>query len=247
VREIIETTDGTGATTSETEEPTSLDGAEAQDGAEPAGPTTVIYGPPLINQPPGVSKRIRYTVSEGVEAYIIGETVQLLDADGRKLRTEKLTDYTGEQVRTLYRSADDLRGAWERGEEREKIVAALAERGIALDQLAAVMSQPDADPFDLLCALAFRTPVVTRRERANRLRKEKRDFLDRYAPEARAILESLLDQYATFGPGELTLPDALRLPAIAQRGTVPEIIALFGGADRLREAVSELQTLLYAA
>ena len=247
VREIIETADGTGATISETEEPTPRDSADAPDGAEPSGPTITIYGPPVINQPPGAPKRIKYRVSDGIEAYIIGETVQLLDADGRKLRTAKLTDYTGEQVRTLYRSPDDLRGAWERGDEREKIVAALAERGIALDQLAAVMGQPDADPFDLLCALAFRAPVLTRRERANRLRREKRAFLDRYAPEARAILESLLDLYAEHGPNQLALPDALELPAIARSGTVPEIIALFGDAGRLREAVSELQHLLYAA
>jgi type I restriction enzyme R subunit len=109
------------------------------------------------------------------------------------------------------------------------------------------MGQADADPFDLLCSLAFRTPVLTRHERANRLRRDKREFLDRYAPEARAILERLLDQYAIYGPDELTLPDALRLPAIAQRGSVPEIVALFGGADKLRDAVTELQTLLYAA
>ena len=88
---------------------------------------------------------------------------------------------------------------------------------------------------------------MTRTERAERLRKDQRDFFARYAPEARAILEGILDQYARYGPDELVLPDVLHLPAIATQGTVPEIVALFGGTQQLRQAVTDLQTLLYAA
>lgn len=212
-----------------------------------AAGVTITYERPRILDSGQVREPRKFYLADGVEVSIIHETVQELDADGRKLRTLQFTDYTGEQVRNLYRTADELRGAWARSAERARIVEELEERGVSLEQLAAVMGQPEADPFDLLCSLAFRTPVLTRQERANRLRKDKREFFARYAPAARDILESLLEQYASYGPEELTLPDALRLPAIAERGSVPEIVALFGGAERLRAAVNELQTLLYAA
>ena len=150
-------------------------------------------------------------------------------------------------MKTLVRDPDALRRSWAHAEERERIVAALEERGITLEHLAAVMEQPDADPFDLLCHLAFAAPLRKRSERAEQVRKEKRDFFARYAPEARDILEELLDQYAAFGPSQFVLPDMLRLPVIERHGNVGEIAALFGGADQLREAVTELQELLYAA
>lgn len=87
----------------------------------------------------------------------------------------------------------------------------------------------------------------TRRERAQRLREERKDFFDRYAPEARAILDELLEKYAEHGTAQFVLPDVLKVPPISERGNVIEIAKLFGGADRLRQAVNELQTLLYAA
>jgi type I restriction enzyme R subunit len=224
------------------------DDAEAGAALDEEQAGNFTYGPARIVEPQRIGERRRkYYLADGVTVEIIHDTVQQLDANGQKLRTVAFSDYTGEQVRTLYLSAEALRGAWSAAEERARIVAALDERGITLEHLAAVMSQPDADPFDLLCALAFRTPVLTRRERANRLRKEMRAFFDRYGPEARAILESILEQYARHGPDELVLPDVLHLPALAQQGTVPEIVARFGGPERLREAVTELQTLLYAA
>jgi type I restriction enzyme R subunit len=242
VHATIETLNAAGETETLTDLPTAPQ-AEGDD----AGGAGVTYEGPRMIAPQDVRERRKFYLASGVEVSIIHETVQTLDADGRKLRTLQFTDYTGEQVRSLYRSADDLRGAWAQGDERARIVAALDERGVTLEQLAEVMGQPDADPFDLLCNLAFHTPVLTRQERANRLRREKREFFARYAPAARVILDSLVEQYASYGPDELTLPDALRLPAIAQRGSVPEIVALFGGAEQLRAAVSELQALLYAA
>ncbi len=189
----------------------------------------------------------KYYLANGVRVSIIHEMVQELDASGQRLRTVQLTDYTGEQVRTLYRSADDLRSQWAQSEQRRAIIEALNERGIFLEQIAAITEQAEADPFDLLCHLAFSMPVHTRRERADRLRREQHAFFARYAPEARAILDAMLDQYATYGQKELMLPDIVQLPVIAKHGNVSEIAALFGGAQQLREAVTELQTLLYAA
>ncbi|MGO8950674.1 MAG: EcoAI/FtnUII family type I restriction enzme subunit R [Ktedonobacterales bacterium] len=243
-RATVEQVDETGEVTEETELPVPV---EDEENAGEQEPEVVIVGPPRIIVPKQKAERRKFYLANGVEVTIIHETVQQLDASGRKLRTVQLTEYTGEQVRTLSRSVDDLRNRWVEVQQRTAIIDALEERGIDLEHLAAVMQQQEADPFDLLCHLAFSAHVHTRHERADRLRKEQRQFFARYAAEARAVLDAILDQYATYGPTELVLPDVLRLPAIAQRGNVLEIAELFGGPERLREAVTELQTLLYAA
>jgi type I restriction enzyme R subunit len=189
----------------------------------------------------------KYYLSNGVSVSILHEMVQELDAGGKRLRVVEFTTYAGEQVRSLYPDAEALRGSWAASDSRAAIIEALEERGITLDQLAAITEQPDADPFDLLCHLAFGAPVRTRRERADRLRRERREFFERYGPDARAILEAVLDKYAEYGPEEIVLPGVLELQPIASRGNVMEIARVFGGAVKLREAVGELQKLLYAA
>ncbi|MBH0182544.1 MAG: DEAD/DEAH box helicase, partial [Nitrospira sp.] len=107
--------------------------------------------------------------------------------------------------------------------------------------------QPEADPFDLLCHVAFNAPLRTRRERADRLRKEKKDFFDQYGPQAKAILSALLEKYAEYGTAQFVIPDVLKVPPLSERGNVMEIAGFFGGPDQLRTAVHRLQTLLYAA
>jgi type I restriction enzyme R subunit len=87
----------------------------------------------------------------------------------------------------------------------------------------------------------------TRRERAQHLRESRKDIFDRYSGEARQILEELLDKYAEHGDAQFALPDVLHVPPISAHGTVADIIKLFGGADKLRAAVTELQVQLYAA
>lgn len=104
---------------------------------------------------------------------ITAHLVYELDADGKKLHVQKFTDYTGEKVRSIYPSAADLRSKWSDADERAAIIASLEERGIAFDELAAAAAQPDADPFDLLCHVAYNAPLRTRRERAEMLKREK--------------------------------------------------------------------------
>jgi len=87
----------------------------------------------------------------------------------------------------------------------------------------------------------------TRRERADRLRRDQKDFFDQYGPEAKTILQELLEIYADYGPAQFSIPEVLKLPPISNHGNVIEIAAFFGGPDPLREAVQQLQTLLYAA
>jgi len=142
---------------------------------------------------------------------------------------------------------DELRARWADAGKRAEIIQQLAERGIDFQQVALHAGKPDADPFDLLCHLAFNAPILTRRQRANRVKKDKAAFFARFAPEARAILNDLLEKYAADGELQFTLPDILKLPPISQHGNVSEIIGKFGGADQLRNAVNQLQSPLYAA
>jgi type I restriction enzyme R subunit len=170
-----------------------------------------------------------------------------LDADGSKLRTVQVTQYAADAVRTLYTDPDDLRRKWSDFEQRSEIVQLLEDRGIDFNELAATAGRPDADPFDLLCHLAYNAPLRTRKERAERLRKAKKDFFDQFGPEAKAILNELLDKYAEHGTGQFTIPDVFEVPPISQHGNLKEIAAKFGGTDNLVEAIRELQVLLYAA
>jgi type I restriction enzyme R subunit len=202
-------------------------------------------GPIIIDEGPLVERR-KYYFDEG-HVEIASHLVYELDPDGKQLRVLKYSDYAAEKVRALYPSAPELREKWSNPLERFEIIDKLADRGISFDELAETAKQPNADPFDLLCHLAFNAPLRTRRERAGRLREERKDFFDQYGPEARAILNELLDKYAEYGTAQFVLPDVLQIPPISERGNVIEIATMFGGGDKLRDAVNQLQTLLYAA
>jgi type I restriction enzyme R subunit len=184
---------------------------------------------------------------DGGQVEIAAQIVYELDQQGNQLRVVKYTDYTADKVRYLFPNAAELRKKWADADGRSEIVAALEERGIDFDELAEAAKQPDADPFDLLCHLAFNAPLRTRRERAERLRTERKDFFDKYSPEAKNILNDLLEKYAEHGTTQFSFPDILKVPPLSEHGTVMDIVSKFGGVEQLREAVAELQTLLYAA
>jgi type I restriction enzyme R subunit len=184
---------------------------------------------------------------DGGQVEIAAHLVYELDPDGNQLRVVQFTDYTADKVRTLFRNAVELREQWSDPDCRRGIIDRLEERGIDFDHLAETANQPDADPLDLLCHLAFNAPLRTRRERAQRLRTDRRDFFDQYGAEARQILEELLDKYTEHGTAQFLIPDALEVPPISEHGNVIEIAARFGGVEQLRRAVIQLQTLLYAA
>ena len=174
-------------------------------------------------------------------------TTVIVDADGRQLAVRQLTDYTGDKVRTLYPNASELRADWLDPERRAEIVERLEEKGIDLDSLADSVGRAEADPFDLLCHLAYNAPLRTRRERADRLIREQDEFLAGFGPAAREVLNAVLEKYAEHGDAQFVLPDVLKVPPLSAHGQIGDIIALFGGPDQLRSAVSELQNLLYAA
>ena len=215
---------------------------------EPEQEDGEIHEPPggtgIIDQPPTVDRRKFYY--DGGHVEIVADLVYELDADGKQLRVVKLTDYTGDKVRSICPSTVDLRARWSDPEQRADIIEQLHERGIDFQTLAKQAGKPDADPFDLLCHLAYNAPMLTRRQRADRVKKQQVGFFNYFAPESREILNDLLEKYAADGELQFTLPDVLKLPPISQHGNVNEIIGKFGGPDKVREAVNQLQTLLYA-
>ncbi len=190
-------------------------------------------------------EQAKYYVDEGTIG-IAAHFVYELDGHGKKLRIVKYADYASEKIRSMWTSAADLRSRWSIAEQRTAIIDALAEHGVTLEQLAENAGQPDADPFDLICYVAFNAPLRTRRERAERLRKGRVDFWDYFKPEARQILNEILDKYVEFGTAEFKIPDILKVEPISHHGNVVEIATKFGGADQLRDALEKMQTLLYA-
>ena len=200
--------------------------------------------PPIPPDPPEPRRKLYF---DGGQVEIAAHLVYELDPDGKQLRVVKFTDYTAEKVRTLYRNAAELRRGWADPAQRREVIEKLADRGIDFEQLAKVANQPDADPLDLICHLAFNAPLRTRRERAQALRSTRKDFFDQYGPQARAVLDDLLEKYAEHGDAQFVLPDVLHVPPLSQYGTILEISALFGGPDQLRAAVNDLQRYLYAA
>jgi len=173
---------------------------------------------------------------------VVRPLAERLRADGLKVWFDEWVLQPGDSIPAKIED-----GRWADAGQRADIIHQLAERGIDFASVAAQAGQPDADPFDLLCHLAFNAPVLTRRQRADRLKRQHVAMFNYLGPEAREILNDLLETYASDGELQFTLPDVLKLPPISHHGNVNEIIGKFGGADQLRTAVNQLQSLLYAA
>jgi type I restriction enzyme, R subunit len=221
-----------------------IEGSKKIEEEEEAQPETEGWGKPQYDDE--VHEPRKFYVAGG-KTDIDTEVTYDLDADGSKLRTAQITQYAAETVKTLYTDPDDLRKKWSDFEQRSAVIDKLEERGIDFDELASSVGKADADPFDLLCHLAYNAPLLTRRERVEKLRKNKKDFFDHYGPEARTIIGELLDKYADHGTAQFTIPDVFEVPPISQHGNLREIAAKFGGTEKLEEAVQRLQALLYAA
>jgi len=183
---------------------------------------------------------------DNLEVYIVGEQAFEIDPNGSKLRTVQFTDYVTENIRRLNLTAEHLREIWPQAEQRIEILNQLRSRGIDPDHLARVTHQEEADALDLLLHVAYNAPLVTRRERAEKLRQKKANFFNTFTPAAREILDTLLEKYADYGIGEFDqLSHILQVSPFDRYGSTYDIYQLFGGAEKLLQAVDEMQKFLY--
>jgi type I restriction enzyme R subunit len=183
---------------------------------------------------------------DGVSVYIIGEQAYELDPQENVLRTVQFTDYVSENVRQLNLTAEHLRQVWSLSEQRLEILEQLRQRGIDPQHLAQVTHHQEADALDLLLHVAYNAPLVSRKERAEKLRQKKQNFFNTFTPAAREILNILLEKYADFGIGEWeNLTAVLSVPPCSEFGTPLEITQRFGGPLKMKQAVYQMQKLLY--
>ena len=183
---------------------------------------------------------------DNVQVYIAGEQAFELDPEGHVLRTVQFIDYVTDNIRRLNLTAEHLRAVWPQAEQRAEILSQLRARGIDPDHLAHVVHQEEADALDLLLHVAYNAPLVTRRERAEKLRQKKANFFNTFTPAAREILDTLLEKYADYGIGEFDqLPRVLQVSPFDRYGSTYEIYQLFGGAEKMLQAVDEMQKFLY--
>jgi type I restriction enzyme R subunit len=190
----------------------------------------------------GGEPRRKYYISEGTVS-IVAESVQILDANG-KLRTVQFTQYAKEQITTLFPSMDEFRSKWNDLQERQHILDELENNGISIEQLMDITKQQDIDPFDLLCFVAFDLKPLTRKQRADLLKKNKPDFFAHYSEGAKKVLILILEKYVDYGLNQIR-PDIISVEPIVQQGNPIEIVNEFGGIDEFKKAIEELQTLLY--
>jgi type I restriction enzyme R subunit len=177
----------------------------------------------------------------GVLVSVLNERVQHLDADG-KLITENLKDYTKRKLRTEFRSLEDFLARWNASEKKRALIDQLEEHGVIIENLREEVKK-DLDIFDLICHVAWDKPALTRRERADNVRK--RNYFEKYGDKARQILEALLDKYATLGIEDIEELSVLRVDPFDKMGTPVEIISAFGGRDQYLQAIKELEQQLY--
>ena len=184
---------------------------------------------------------------DGGEVEVIGHLVYDLDANGKKLQVVKYTDYSGRALRTLYPTREALQSKWANPDTRAEVLRELTERGISFEELASSSEQPDADPFDLLCHLAWNAPLRTRRQRAEQARSKTQDLFAQYSDTAREILTLLLDRYIERGIIQFSaLSELMKVQPFDRYGSPSEIAARhFGGVHAMREAVTRLQTAIY--
>lgn len=206
-------------------------------------PDTPGNGGDSVSPPPTVDK---YVVDEnGCDVHIIGKRVEVYDALGKLLRQESIVDYTKSNILGKYASLDNFISKWTSEEKKEAIRELLKEQGIDLEQMKAGQGMTDVDDFDFICHVAFNQKPLTRKERANNVKK--RDFLSKYSGVAREVLEALLDKYMNTGIYEIEKTEILQLDPFKKFGKPSKIATYFGGKAGYIQAVKALEEELYKA
>ena len=197
--------------------------------------------PPIDPDPP---RQMPVVDAAGCTVRIINKTVSVYDTNGKLLRQESIVDYTKSNILGTYASLDNFIRQWTAEEKKESIRELLRERGIDLELMKAEQGMGDVDDFDFICHVAFDKKPLTRRERADNVKK--RDFLSRYSGAAREVLEALLDRYMNTGIYEIEKTDILKLDPFAKMGKPARIAGYFGGRDGYMKAVKALENAIYA-
>ena len=193
--------------------------------------------------PPGGEKKPKYVLG-GTPVTVSQKHVQYLDKNGN-LITESLIDYTKRNVRNQYASLDEFLSAWNDADRKQAVVEELEKRGVFFDDLCDEIGK-DLDPFDLILHIVFDQPPLTRKERAEHVRK--RNYFTKYGEKAAEILDALLTKYADSGLTDLENVDVLKVDPLKKYGTQVYIInTIFGGIAKYREAIKELESAIYAA
>jgi type I restriction enzyme, R subunit len=198
---------------------------------------------PPVSDPPGPEPhqpRVKYVVAD-VPFYVVAERVQYYGPDG-KLITESLKDYTKKTVRKEYQSLDAFLRRWKSAEKKQAVIAELEEQGVLLEALSEEVGK-GFGPFDLICHVAFDQPLLTRRERAENVRK--RNYFAKYGDQARLVIEALLEKYSDEGVQSIEDMKVLRVQPLDRFGTPVEIVKRFGGREQFDAALRELEMELY--
>lgn len=211
------------------------------DTKKPRGEGSDTDTPPAVDD----SKPMPVVDSEGCSVRIINKTVSIYDTNGKLLRQESIVDYTKSNILGTYASLDNFIRQWSAEEKKESITELLRERGIDLEALKNDQGMADVDDFDFICHIAFDKKPLTRKERANNVKK--RDFLSKYSGVARSVLEALLDKYMNTGIYEIETPTVLKLAPFTQMGKPSRIVSQFGGLEAYQKTIRELENEIYKA
>ncbi|MFC3205612.1 EcoAI/FtnUII family type I restriction enzme subunit R [Aquamicrobium soli] len=205
------------------------------------GDEIVLINPVDPSGPTSGGERQRKVYVDGIGATIVAERVEYLDESG-KLVTESLHDFTKKALQKRFASLDDFLKRWKSAERKQAIIEELADEGLPLDLISKELGK-NLDPFDLICHVAFDRKPLTRRERAENVKK--RDVFTRYGPQARAVLDALLEKYRDEGVLNLDDANVLKVTPFTAMGSVVQLINAFGGKQGFDQAVREMQDAIY--
>ena len=202
-------------------------------------PDPPIVDPPIID-PPIIELRQKFYVND-VEVTVQSERISYLDQNGN-LITESIRDFSRKTVRSEFTSLDAFLNTWSNADRKQAVIDELAAKGVFFERLEEQVGE-EYDAFDLLCHVAFDQPPLTRKERANKVKK--RNIFGKYGEQARYVLDALLLKYADSGIKRIESMDILKLPPLSEMGTPIEIIKYFGDKSSYLEAIKELEEAIY--
>ena len=218
---------------------------EQEDGYDPERPTNPKPPkdePPLI-EPVDPRPPMFYVDVDGCKVKVINKTVSVYDPDGKLLRQESVIDYTVHNIRGEYASIDRFLAYWVGLTKKASLVEMFRSRGIDLEALKQEREMSEVDDFDFICHVAYDKKPLTRKERANGVKK--RDFFSKYSGVARDVLLSLLEKYEDSGVYEMEKTEILKIDPFQKYGKPAKIASYFGGKDGYLAAVRELEDELY--